>query len=828
MNMKNIDIVFFQSKTNPRGHALSLTWQDLCERCRNPRRTSETLAQYAAASAKQRARYKDNAGFIGARLADNYRSADHVLARTLLVMDMDCCPPDIYTTLPATLRSGIFCDPVQAIIYSTHSSTRDVPRLRLIIRPDREMTPEEYKAVCRTVANTISMECSGTHCAGPLFDHCSWGACQMFYWPSCSRDADYYYEVIDGEPLDVTDVLGGAEEMPPMQSLADIAAQEAKTAKLTKRAEAPAKSGTGTAMPVERAFCQAYTLTEAIEEFLPQVYRHAAGDTSRFDYIPGEGTAGLVVSVDENGSERACSFHSTDPAHGMSLTAYQLVGLHRFGVRPGKGYRRERQALEQWARQDEKVRRELARQAGLTDDQQWQVELEREGGDGAVKSTRGNVEIILENDPDYRGMLYYDTFTQCIMVREGALLPWGDPHKEGTVRMWEDDDDAHLRWRLQAKWGVSGSEVVRDALVVVAHRNACHPVRDYLTSLEWDGTPRLNHLWIDYIGARDTPLTRAITELFFVAAVARVMRPGCKFDYCPVLKGPQGIGKSTVLNIMGGEWFTDSLPNADSKDALSVLQGRWIVEAGEFMAFKRSERESVKRFITSEIDVYRPAYGRYTRSFPRQCVFCATTNEDKVLKGDDNRRLVPVECDGRTVFAGGVASAMDNLRKMRDQLWAEAVHLWDDGAYKLYLTPRMEEEARMVQAQSTVDEDDELRTALEKFVTYPQPPDWATYSVSQRQVFYSHTAKGDQPGYRLPTYLSLKEVIYEAYGLRQGDRRYPQLAERLAKIIRTTLPDWVQVNGSRHTKGLYGNRAQSWKRPADDICHVDFSHVTLA
>ncbi len=809
--MNKISIVSFHNRANAQGFDDPYTWQELCDRCRFPVRKPETMAKYLRAAPKERGLMKDHLGFIAARLKDDYRAAGNVLARTLVVMDMDHCPADIVERMMAVLNDAQDGKGIQSLIYSSHSHTPQAPRLRLIINPSREMTNEEYKTVCRNVAARLAADCGETDRDVPLFDHCSWGGCQMFYWPSCCQDGVYVCRKVDGAPLDVEEFLGSAQPETPEKTGKDAAAVKSAKGSAGKAAAVS---------PVEHAFNAAYTIAGAIDKYLRDIYRPSSGDGSRFDYIPGEGTAGLVVSKDENGVERAISFHSTDPAHGMSLTAYGLVGLHRFGLRPSDRNSAARARLEALVRGDERVKEAMMAAAGLTAGDAWQLELERNAKDGSVKSCRGNMMLILENDAGCRDMVYYDMFSQSLMLR-GSNAPWSEQEGD-AARLWSDDDDARLRCYMERQWGVTGVDVIRDAVVEVGWRHSRHPVRDYLSSLRWDGRKRLDTLFVDYLGADDTPLTRAVTELFFVGAVARVMTPGCKFDYCPILKGPQGIGKSTVLNVMGGEWFTDSLPNAESKDAMNLLQGHWIVEAGEFMAFKRSEREAVKRFISSEKDVYRPAYGRYTRSFPRQCVFAATTNEDKILKGDDNRRMVPVLCHGGGRFAD-VPQAMVALKANRDQLWAEAVTLWNDGRYPLYLNDEMETAARGAQEESTIDEDDELRTALDKFITYPQPPDWGMYTIASRQIFYTKPAPADVAGHRVPKFVSVKEVLYEAYGLRQADRRYASLANRLTKIIREMLPDWKRVGGSRHTMGFYGLIVNAWKRPDRLYCRACFA-----
>ena len=161
----------------------------------------------------------------------------------------------------------------------------------------------------------------------------------------------------------------------------------------------------------------------------------------------------------------------------------------------------------------------------------------------------------------------------------------------------------------------------------VISRNRFHPVRDYLKGLTWDGTPRAETLYIDYLGAEDSAYTRMVTKQHLKAAVARVMQPGVKFDPCLVLSGPQGIGKPTILAKLGRQWFNDSIVSLQGKDPMEQLQGSWIIELSEMQATNKSENDQIKAFISRQVDKFRAPYGRRTEEFPRQCVFAATTND---------------------------------------------------------------------------------------------------------------------------------------------------------------------------------------------------------
>ncbi|ODU62475.1 MAG: P-loop ATPase [Acetobacteraceae bacterium SCN 69-10] len=289
---------------------------------------------------------------------------------------------------------------------------------------------------------------------------------------------------------------------------------------------------------------------------------------------------------------------------------------------------------------------------------------------GTPERNEANVITALSFDPAFAGALAFDELAQEIIATRP--LPWGGP-EISPPRPWGDADDVRCAEWLQRHEINVPPVVVSRSVVAVARNIRIHPVRDYLTGLAWDGTPRLDAWTVTYLGAEDTKLHRAMGAMWMISAVARIMRPGVKADHMLILEGPQGIRKSTALKVLASDaWFTDELAELGSKDAAQQMRGVWIIEMAELDAIGRAEVSRIKAFLTRTTDRYRPPYERYLVTVPRQCVFAGSVNPDTYLRDETgNRRFWPVRC-------GEID--LDSLRRDRDQLWAEAVVRFNAGA----------------------------------------------------------------------------------------------------------------------------------------------------
>lgn len=308
-------------------------------------------------------------------------------------------------------------------------------------------------------------------------------------------------------------------------------------------------------------------------------------------------------------------------------------------------------------------------------------------GRGELEECRENVFLLLTQHPAWEGVVGWDDFARRIVKRRRT--PTG-----GQPGEWTGEDDAELGlWMAQrVKFLVKSEAALVGGVTMAATRNKFHPVRDWLTSLPaWDGVPRVNCWLAECMGAvaQSTQYLELVGRIVLVGMIARVMQPGCKWDYMPIFEGAQGRGKSTALRVLGGEWFADTQLHIGDKDAYMQLDGIWLYEIGEMDAFNRSETTAVKAFVTTQRDRYREPYARRIIDRARQVTFFGTTNQGEYLKDTTgNRRFWPVRCRGRI--------DLEKLAEWREQLFAEALALYREGAW---WRPTREEEARYIRPE---------------------------------------------------------------------------------------------------------------------------------
>jgi len=292
--------------------------------------------------------------------------------------------------------------------------------------------------------------------------------------------------------------------------------------------------------------------------------------------------------------------------------------------------------------------------------------------EGALTKDPGNAALILCHDDRWAGAIRYDEF--CDRVRWSRDAPaLGGMTRPRERRALDSQAVTYVQHWLRKNIGPAFSrEATKEALMMAAQLNSFHPVREYLNGLAWDGTRRVEKWLATYMGSAEDRYHSEVGRMWLVSAVARVMMPGCKADYLLVLEGKQGKRKSSALRALAGEWTLEGLPDLrDQPRAASQIQGKWICEIPELHAIKGASVTLVKQWTTTQVDSFRAAYAEFQKDYPRQCIFAATTNEERYLiDATGGRRFWPVKC-------GEIA--LDALSADRDQLWAEALQIFEGG-----------------------------------------------------------------------------------------------------------------------------------------------------
>ena len=719
-----------------------ISWEDLCQRVSSTIRTTETVEEYRKLKKGAQDNIKDVGGFVGGQLREGRRKNGMVLCRSMLTLDMDYGEPGIWDEID--LLYDFRC-----CVYSTHKHTPEHPRLRMIIPLARDITEEEYPAVARMVAKEIGID---------LFDDTTYEACRLMYWPSTSVNGEFFYKIKEGPLLDPDAYLAKYADW-----------HDASTWPVSSRqSEAVRRSITQQADPLEKpgivgAFCRAYTIEEAIEAFLTDVYEPSAMN-GRYDYIPADSSAGVVVYD----GKFAYSHHATDPVCGKLLNAFDLVRLHKFreldenvGLDTPPGKLPSFKAMGDFALADDKVKavfaeERIAQASAEFSDEDWQNGLELDKS-GHVKNTLHNLTLILENDPNLKGVVFNQLLDGMEIKGE---VPWKHPSK-----FWRDADDAQLISYVDAHYGTFSARNYDIAVTKVADDRAYHPIREFIESLpEWDKVPRVDTLLVDYLGAADTAYVRAVTRKTLCAAISRVLRPGCKFDSMLVLNGPQGVGKSTLIAKLAGEWFSDSLNLGDTKDktAAEKLQGYWILEIGELAGLKKAEVETLRSFLSRQNDIYRAAFGKRATPHLRQCVFFGTTNAESGYLRDTtgNRRFWPVKTPG-----GGAKHSWELTHEDISQIWAEVLVLVENGE-KLHLAPDLETLAKSEQREAL--ESDEREGLVREYLETLLPEDWDGMDLFDRRSFLAGVNNIGRVGTVARTRVCNMEIWCELFGKDQG------------------------------------------------------------
>lgn len=793
-----------------------MMWSEFLDKLAVTTRTRETVTDYAAMSKADRDTVKDVGGFVGGYLKNGRRNNASVVNRCMLCLDADNADPGLMDDLDMTFINAY-------ALYSTHSHTSERMRLRLIIPLTRTVTPDEYAAVARRVADDLNLK---------RFDPTTFEPARLMYWPSTPDNGEFVFQYSDAPFLDPDEVLKTYADWRDASLWPTTQPVEERIRHTAGKQEDPTEK-----RGIIGAFCRAHSITDVLDTILKDVY-HPSMEDNRYTYVGGSTTGGLVVYDDKY----AYSHHATDPAGGKLCNAFDLVRWHLFtlgGTAPDGALVGDEadsmKLMQEYAAKDEATRRQLAEERRAQameefsdldadaasaakkapeENANWQDGLDIDKH-GKVKDTLGNLALILRNDPRLKD-ISYNIHRSGIDIRRDAegktTLPWTQL-KPG----WNESDLGAIQIYLERVYGLYTPSKLKGILLAIAAERSYHPIRDYFDALPaWDGVPRVETLFIDYLGSPDTAYIRAIARKMMVAAVARIYEPGIKFDSVVVLNGPQGMGKSSFFAKLGGKWFSDSLTISDMKDkaAPEKLQGYWILELGELAGLKKMDVETVKAFITRQDDKFRHSYGYSVEDHPRQCIIVGSTNNGDGFLRDvtGNRRFWPVTCTTNSPHHPW------EVESVVPQLWAEAYMLYRAGE-KLFLSPEEEKQASMEQTAAL--ESDVREGMIAEYLGKLLPEDWDRMDLAERRGFLrgDQFTGGNRVGTVQRTTVCAVEVWAECFGKDPSAIKRSDTYDIFGMLMK--IGGWEKYSGNKNAslkRGFYGTQRcfiRTVKTPSD-------------
>ncbi|WP_339001592.1 virulence-associated E family protein [Fusobacterium animalis] len=781
-----------------------ITWSEFVEKLGKPKITAETLDEFLSYTKSKQDDIKDVGGFVGGKLKGNLRRSEAVESRSLITLDLDNLAYEDDTKIIKTLN-GLGC---AYAVYSTRKHQTTKPRIRVIFPLAEDVSADEYEPIARKVASFIGLR----YCDPTTFQ-----AVRLMYWPSHSKDSDYVFTYADKPMLDGKAVLNMYADWRDVTTWPEVPDAQKLHQNMLKKQENPLeKEG------MVGAFCRRFNIYEAIAEFLPGVYEEC-DVPDRLTFVGGSTTAGAIVYQD---GLFLYSHHATDPCSQKLVNAFDLVRLHKFGhkdisadVNTPVAKLPSWIAMKEWVLSKTDVKKDLLKERQqkaiaefsitydkneevlegeiVEDDDNWKDDIQYSADGMKALSTLSNIILILRNDKELKFKIFKDIFASRILVRDG--VPW-DRKFETPDRIWTDTDDAGLRWYLESNYGITSINKIIDGVNLIAEENAENKVATRLQSTQWDGEKRLETLFIDYLGCEDNVYTREVSEKSLVAAVRRAIYGGIKWDNMPILIGPQGVGKSTFLKILGMEWYNDSLVNVEGKDACELIQGSWILEMGELSSLRKSEMNLVKNFLSRTDDIFRASYGRRAQKYPRRCAFFGTANDTNFLRDETgNRRFWPIDC----FIHRPKKSIFDDLKDELEQIWAEACELAKDKTYNLVLSKEALELA--VKEQELHLEDNVYKGIILDYLDKKIPKNWNTMDLFARRTYLNEyktmSLQYDEKDLALRDKVCAAEIWEEALKM---DIRYLKKSDSIEinKIL-SALFRWEKIKQSSRF-GKYG------------------------
>ena len=410
---------------------------------------------------------------------------------------------------------------------------------------------------------------------------------------------------------------------------------------------------------------------------------------------------------------------------------------------------------------------------------------------GKVSNAATNYKRVLQLDPLLRGAIRKNLLTERVDIVKP--LGW---YRDGPTLT--DVDIKYLLLYLEENYGLGNEKKIQDTVMVIANENRYHPVRDFLNSLQWDGTERIRFCLHQFLGAETDDYTYEAMRLFLLGAISRAFRPGCKFEIMLCLVGGQGAGKSTFFRLLAvnDDWFSDDLKKLDDENVYRKMQGHWLIEMSEMIATANAKSiEEIKSFLSRQKETYKVPYETHPADRKRQCVFCGTSNTLDFLPLDrtGNRRFVPVMVHPELAEI----HILENEAASRDyliQVWAEAMEIYRSGNLSLRFSPAMNEYLKIHQ-RDFMPEDTKAGQIIEYLETCPD------------------------------NMVCSKQLFREALGRSFDEPKQWEIRE-INDIMNNSISGWRAFSNPRYFRSPYG-RQKGWERILSDNGAGDFPEFTL-
>lgn len=737
-----------------------LTWAQMVEKFHSPVITKESIAEYLKMPRETQDRIKDTGYFVPAHYQGNVRKKENLGLKDLGTLDFDHAGPDFLAQM-ADVYDGY-----EFVLYTTHKHTAEKPRFRLVFLFARPVDDEEYQAIMRRIAAIGNIDDT---------DDTTFQPSRVMHFPSHSVDGVFVSKHFAGAMVDADQILAGYNDWHDVSQW-PVSSRVAEPLRVAGRKAQDPRDKSG----VIGAFCRTYDIEAAIEKFIPEVYAPGSS-ANRLTYRFSTASNGAVIYDD---GQFLYSNHESDPCGGKNVNSFDMVRLHLYAELDGKqpedttpGKLKSYQAMVLLAKDDPEVKMALlAERMEIADEftdfesvsndtideptpAAAEVRNASPSQEGVVSATAApappkqlgvleaiklwklktddygidntsirNLEKILENDPLLVGCVRYNAFI-CDMLQL-RKVPGTDEKVPAGGLPWSDTTEISLKSYIERRYGiVFNTKLIAEACGLVGKRHKFDPVREWMETLTWDGTPRLASFLHEVLGAEPNAYHAAVFTKWLCAGVARTYHPGHKFDNMLVLEDDEGKGKSRLLRAIANGWFTDDFSfGLSSKEVVEQAKGALIIEVQEMTTRSSADVEHIKAFLSRSEERVRMAYARNTGYFPRRWIAGGTTNESTYLRSETgNRRFWCVRGDGRLID-------VDAVKVMVPQLWAEAKELYLVWAEPLYLEDK-EVLAYAMEQQAARVEIDEWTTTIGAWLEKPIPKNYWDMSAGTRGDF---------------------------------------------------------------------------------------------